>query len=112
MICHLELKPGVRLHGLGVEIAWASERVRELWEEMGATACVITSAGDGVHQQLGGHYTGNALDFRTKTLPGGNSLIGMRNALSARLGPDFFILLEAVGQENEHLHVEFRPGKG
>ena len=31
--------------------------------------------------------------------------------IRTRLGPDFFVIMESIGASNEHLHVEWRPGK-
>ena len=114
MSCHLAMKPGVRLHGLRAEMVVAIEVVRGVFEEHGVALCVITAASDGTHQQLGGHYQGDALDFRTTSLTGPpreDPLALVASLLRGRLGPDFFVLMEGVNTPNEHLHVEWRPGK-
>lgn len=138
MICHLELKPGVRLHGTSAEIMFATEVVREVWEEYGAPVCRVTAGVDGVHSPLGEHYKGDALDFSTRTipLPVASLLTTAEESRQQRVreavaqvatrlvasplktdehgnmmfqGLNFFLILEDVGQPNEHLHVSFRP---
>lgn len=112
----LELKPGVRLHGLIPEMTVAVQIVRDFWDELGADKCVITACIDGTHAGLpcpSGHYTGRALDFRTHSLPQSVAphFPAVIEELKRRLGVDFFVLLENMGKDDEHLHVEFRPSQ-
>ena len=138
MVCHLELKPGVRLHGTSPEILFAVEIIREVWEEYGSPMCRVTAGVDGAHSALGEHYKGAALDFSTRTIltpvsrlvstPEESRVQLVREAVAkvaSRLvaspvgvdergnmkfqGSNFFLLLEDVGQPNEHLHVSYRP---
>jgi hypothetical protein len=69
---------------------------------------VITSGNDSGHSKLSWHYEGRALDIRTHhlTLPQKTALI---NALRAKLGPNYDIILESLGLANEHLHLEYQP---
>jgi hypothetical protein len=71
---------------------------------------VITSGSDGTHMEGSKHYTGEAIDLRSKTLNATmrSSLI---TTLRRELGPQFTVLLEDVGQPNEHLHVQLRKGR-
>lgn len=66
---------------------------------------LITSGRDGTHKEGSLHYRDRALDFRTKHLT-----LTQKHALAEtvqqRLGPDYDVILEAVGKPNEHLHVE------
>lgn len=117
MMCHLELKPGVRLHRTSAEILFAVEVVREVWEEFGASACVITAGVDGTHSTLGEHYKGDALDFRTVGVPEiekavetvahrlGSTVVSQ----SIYSGPNYLLILEDRGMPNEHLHISYRP---
>lgn len=73
---------------------------------------VITSLNDGVHGSKSKHYEGAGGDLRTKHIVGPerkttieNILADMRDAL----GPDFDIVLEHFGEENEHIHMEWDP---
>lgn len=66
---------------------------------------VITAATDGPHSRASLHYSGSALDFRTRDL--GLDRHGMESlakTLRERLGHDFDVVLEET-----HLHVEWQP---
>ena len=65
--------------------------------------CVITSGTDGVHQHGSKHYTGEALDFRTRNMRRIEKAVLVNN-LNEALGPDFDVVLERT-----HLHVEYHP---
>ena len=68
----------------------------------------ITSGSEGVHRSGSKHYTNAALDFRTKHLsPEDRQRLVTR--VRENLGPDYDIVLEAVGRANEHLHIEYDP---
>ena len=115
-LCHIELKPGVRLHGLVPQMVLAIEMVRERWEEMGQSTLTITVGMEGQHTDApypSGHYRGDALDFRTKNImfvpTRQTGLDSLAAIMRQRLGPDFFVKVENVGEDNEHLHVEWRP---
>ena len=100
----MKLKPGVRVPGLSAQMVLAAMIVRDCY---GDTECIVTSANDSTHSQHSLHYLGRALDFRTKNYPGSRTLL--RNNVAAALGDDFDVVLEDVGGENEHLHVEYDP---
>lgn len=71
---------------------------------------VITSGSDGTHMDGSKHYTGEALDVRSKTF---NATIrsGFIATLRAELGPPFTVLLEDVGTPNEHIHCQVKKGR-
>lgn len=68
----------------------------------------ITSGRDGTHRADSLHYRDRALDFRTHHLltPEKQRLA---NAVRKRLGAEYQVILESVGEANEHLHVEHDP---
>ena len=107
--CHLELKPGVRLHGLCSQMVLATEIVREYWEELDVDTLVVTVGMDGSHVAHSAHYRGEALDFRTHNLAASIGRDTVVHELQRRLGADYFMQIEDVGQPNEHLHIEWRP---
>lgn len=102
------LKAGVRLTDLCSQMVLADSIIKEVFRNFGVP-CVITSANDSKHSATSWHYKGRALDYRTK-YPG---LDGreqeLRDEVKEALGPDFDVVLEAVGTDNEHLHVEYDP---
>lgn len=66
---------------------------------------VITSAGDEPHGRKSRHYSGDALDYRTRDIPQ-ETLSQIRHELMKRLGPDFDVVLE-----KSHLHLEYDPSR-
>lgn len=104
----MRLKRGVKLHKLSPQMALATQVVASVFADFGVP-CVMTSANDSQHSPNSKHYEGNAGDYRTKY----QELNGKEWALAAevkdRLGPDFDVVMEAIGTDNEHLHVEYDP---
>ena len=68
----------------------------------------VTSLKDGKHSANSLHYSGLAVDIRSKHLTQEESR-KVFFALKNDLGPDYDVLLENEGKENEHLHVEYDP---
>jgi hypothetical protein len=70
---------------------------------------VVTSGSDSTHMAGSKHYTGEAIDLRSKTLgPLKGTLIA---TLRAELGTQFTVLLEHEGTPNEHVHIQVRKGR-
>jgi len=104
----IELKAGVRIHGIRPELVLAISIAEGLWMAAGAPSLVITACIEGQHTAASDHYAGCAVDFRTKNLPDGKA-VTMRQALMTALGDDFFVLHENAGQANDHIHCSWRP---
>jgi hypothetical protein len=100
----IRLKQGVRLRDLSPQMALAAAIVASCY---GDFDCTITSANDSKHSARSYHYKGNALDFRTKDYAGDKAALERR--VREALGAEFDAILEALGQDNEHLHVEYDP---
>lgn len=100
----LSFKPGVKLQGLKTTILIALQVVVEVYRRYGA-ACVVTSGTDGSHGVGSLHYSGNALDFRTRHLSR-TVAIAIAGDVKAALGPDYDVVLE---WNPWHLHVEYQP---
>lgn len=66
----------------------------------------VTSMKDGKHSVNSLHYSGMAVDIRSKHLTQEESR-KVFFALKNDLGPDYDVLLEAENTENEHLHIEY-----
>jgi len=71
---------------------------------------VITSANDATHAPTSRHYTHEALDLRTRTLPSEAAKRQLAAQLRADLGPAFTVLYEDPGGPNQHLHIQPRKG--
>lgn len=99
----MQIKPGVTLAGVQWQMFVAAIKVEEVYDHY-EVACVITSGCDGKHMPTSLHYTGHALDFRTREFPV-EALQEVRARLKAVLGPDYDVVLE-----KDHFHVEFDPG--
>ena len=61
----------------------------------------ITSAGDGRHSVNSAHYTGKALDFRTRDLKKEEVPI-WADRMRMALGNQYFVLVES-----DHIHVQY-----
>lgn len=70
---------------------------------------VITSGSDSQHMVGSKHYTGQAVDLRSKTFTHDGKLAFMA-ALQHELGPRFTVLLEDEGFAHEHLHIQVAKG--
>lgn len=69
---------------------------------------LITSGNDSAHMPGSKHYVDRALDFRTKHLTAGMKQM-LVVSVRRRLGPDYDVILEDEGGNNEHLHIEWDP---
>lgn len=70
-------------------------------------AATITSGLEGDHRAGSKHDTGDALDFRTRDLPGGSTGLEaqlLAAEIAGELGAAYDVVLEA-----SHLHVEYDP---
>lgn len=105
---NMQLKPGVKLRDLSPQMALANAVVKSVCDQF-SVPCVITSANDATHSVKSLHYSGRALDYRTKYFQLNGHELAFRNAVKEALGDEFDVVLEAIGTPNEHLHVEWDP---
>lgn len=114
----IQIKRGVRLTGIVPQMVLASHVVDGVMLTFGIALCVITSANDGKHSATSLHYGREgkytdglcrACDYRTKYLGLDGREIELQNKVRAALGQDFDVIMEDIGSENEHLHVEYDP---
>lgn len=110
----LALKSSVQLTNLQPEMVIAVLVIIGILDQFGSTL-TITSANDSQHKPNSLHFSGNALDFRTKDMFNilSNSqrqyeLNMLRSTLAQSL-PGFDVVLESVNLPNEHMHVEWDP---
>lgn len=104
----MQIKPGVRLHGICPEIVLALFIVSEIINRVSEKSARITSGIEGGHSRASLHYTGDAVDIGSKEFS-----IEIKNEILAQcraaLGDDYDMILESVGQTQEHFHLEFQP---
>lgn len=101
------LKPGVKLEELQPQTVLGIVIVASVYQHLGAKTCVITSVNDGKHSDLSKHYDGFAFDVRTKDFQGDR--LALQAVIKEALGENYDVVLEAIGQDNEHLHCEYDP---
>jgi hypothetical protein len=109
----LKLKKGVRLRGLRPEMSMGNDIVADVFEKR-SYDCIITSANDGRHGVGSLHFSGQALDYRTKHITGSTRSVTIASLIGEarrNLGADFDVIHEDYGGDNEHLHVEYQPKK-
>lgn len=104
----LSLKEGACVKGLKAEVLLGYLIVASVLHTYGYGA-VITEGSGGTHMPESLHYEGYAVDIRSKhvkTIEEKESI--MATAVKA-LGSNFDLILENLGLENEHWHLEFQP---
>lgn len=68
---------------------------------------VITAGRDGRHMNGSRHYDDAAIDVRTKNFPTRKAKEAFLDALRRKFQPpDYDVLFEYIGCEQEHIHVE------
>lgn len=77
----------------------------EVWGQWVDTL-TVTSLNDGKHRVGSFHYKDLAADIRTKNLPSTEVKRLAVKQLAGRLGADYDVILESLGQVSEHCHVE------
>ena len=100
---NMKLKPGVKLKDLQPQIVVAMVVVDSIYQAHD-TDCVITSCNDSTHKPDSFHYRGLAIDVRTRNYFEDKQ--ALRDEIAQALGEEFDVLLEGVGTESEHLHIE------
>lgn len=105
----LFIKPGVHLTDLCPQMVLASYVVDGVYADFGIKECWITSANDSKHSERSWHYKGRACDYRTHQQELNGREQALRDEVKRRLTNEYDVVLEAVGTDNEHLHVEYDP---
>ena len=101
---NMNLKPGVKLKDLQPQTVVAMVVVDSIYKAHD-TECVITSCNDSTHKSDSFHYRGLAIDVRTRNYFEDKQ--ALRDEIAEALGEEFDVLLESVGTESEHLHIEY-----
>ena len=101
------IKSGVSLYGIRPEMVMVHNCVTSVFAKHGYP-CVVTSGVGMKHSKRSLHYVGLALDYRTKHISDNQYKRAIVMSLQTVL-PCCDVVLEHVGQEEEHLHVEMDP---
>jgi hypothetical protein len=108
----LTTKPGVRFATITpalLHMLVTVERLSRTLFGLPAEGLVITSGSDSTHMAGSKHYTGEAIDLRSKTL--GALKPTVVSTLRAELGSQFTVLLEHEGKPQEHVHIQVKKGR-
>lgn len=99
----MKLKPGVDIRGVRPEIVLAMIVVEPIIEKH--APFVVTSVCEGTHKPTSLHYSGFAIDIRTRDVD--QAMVRpLVQELQAALGIQFDVVLEG-----DHVHLEFDPPK-
>ena len=110
MTAYVSLKKGVRLSNLAPQMAVAILIAAGCYGARGVRQLVVTSCNDSKHGWGSLHFSGNAVDLRSKNVPRG-TLDALVMSLKSALGADCDVVLEDRDGDNEHIHAEYQPKK-
>lgn len=112
MTARITFKSGVRLGNLQPQTVLAIQVAAGCYGVMDIEEMVVTSINDGSHSRGSLHYSGNAVDLRTNSVPT-SKVRKLEAHLKMALGADFDVVLESFvenqRQPNEHIHIEHQP---
>lgn len=98
----MQIKNGVILNGLQKEMLLAIHSCEIIWLGEGRNEGVtITSALDGVHSRQSYHYTGYAIDVRTRYFTP-SQIVRCVKQLNKLLGYPYDVVVEKT-----HIHIEY-----
>lgn len=98
------LKKGVRLLGVKPELL-IGLMVADTIYNKNDEELTVTSIVDGKHSRTSKHYLGFGADLRTNDID--EDTVALITAQLKRQLPEFYILLEHKGTQNEHIHMHF-----
>ena len=100
----------VSIAGICPQIVLALQVADAAMGEVGV-ACIVTSACEpwAHHSSTSLHYSGAAVDIRTKHLPDTGTKLQVEHGIADALGIDFDVVLEDLDGESEHIHIEWQP---
>ena len=99
----LSIKSSVDLLGIEPQIVLSVSVAYAIYAEHDALPCTITSVTEGDHSRTSLHYTGNAVDLRTRHLED-RKIKAITQDLATALGPGYDVV-----REGDHIHVEWQP---
>ena len=101
----LRVKSTVRPKSLWIAAAFINAAI-----ELGLERDIlITSGNDSEHMIGSAHYRDDALDLRTKSMQSTLQKKRFVEIVQRRLGPEFQVFLEHLGEAEEHVHAEWDP---
>lgn len=104
----MKLKSNVRFGNNYQALCFAVIIIEKIYSEHGYD-CVITSVNDSAHSTGSLHYQDSAFDVRTHNITTEVEKKTMLAEIKSSLTEDFDVLIENMGEPNEHLHLEWQP---
>ena len=98
----MEFAPGCQIQGMTPELLAGLNICDEVYRSW-STIMVVKHVKDGQHMRASLHYSGNAADIRTSTLPEGKAEQVATECAEA-CGGEYDVVLE-----DTHLHLEYQP---
>src|SRR5690348_1313907 len=107
----LKAKTSVRPYSLVIACAVINAAQKLAADGVGGVPkdILITAGTDGQHMAGSKHYSGEALDIRSKTFGSAATKRAFIAEIQRRLGRDYTVLLEYEGESDEHIHIERDP---
>ena len=99
----IKFKKGTRIAGVRTELILAILVAEGVYDEYD-TDLVLTSVNDGRHSYTSLHYSGSAIDIRTRELPGANNIQAVGKAIRQGLSDEYDVVVES-----DHIHIEYQP---
>jgi hypothetical protein len=104
----MKLKSSVKFGNHLMAISFANTAVNDIFNKAGYPF-VITSCNDSTHGIHSLHYSDSAFDFRSKHISSAEEKQQIVNLIKEALTADFDVLLEELGTDQEHFHLEYDP---
>ena len=104
----MKQKEGVSIKGIQPEVIYGLLVAETVFTETGYDL-IITSICDSKHGVNSLHYKGLAFDLRSKHLPTEIIKKYLLECLKKCFGKEWDVILEDLGGDNEHYHLEFDP---
>lgn len=99
----IQFKQGLYLFGLQPEMLWALDVCESVWQEIGKNLTVTSTRWGDKHAWKSRHYSGLAVDLRTKDLHE-VEIRQVAEMAAERLGDEYDVVVES-----NHIHVEYDP---
>lgn len=103
------IKQGASIDKCRAEILKAYIKIiQPIYKKRGLEAVITSGSEPYKHSaKRSRHYSGDAIDLRSKTL--GDKKYDVLAEIQLELGPDFVVVLECAEQVNEHFHIHYAP---
>lgn len=98
----MKFKSGVKLHGIQPQAILAAIIAKDVYAAHGYEL-TITSVNDSTHGAKSLHYSGLAIDLRTRDVQQADWQTIVEE-IKTRLGTEFDVILES-----DHIHIEWDP---